>query len=380
MNQDPPNAPAPEARVCPTGQSRIDVFADNLENTASGNWVKQTAVGVNGWYYPQPASADLRDERDQEPVRIRPARRPRTTRSRCRRPCRSRRAPTAVQPRVRLRRRHVRHLRRRRRRVQRQRRGVDRRGLACSPTTATTAPSPRSTRTHSARAVRIRRGEQRLLLEPSRPRARWPARTSASGSGSGPTRRSTTTAGSSTTSRSTAAPTRRSRRRRRRRPVLVRNSQLGTNTAGDSVPVRRLVAGRRRQPDPDREPQVPAQRQRQRRRAHGRDRLGRHQEHRDLPDAGQELPVQRHGEGRGRQRQHARRAGRRFRTSSTRRTAARSSTAPAGTRGSPRAAAYGGFREADDDRGRDRDDELLRAQRRCRDARCARPRAAPSSA
>ena len=54
MNVTPPAAPAPEAPVCSTGQSPHDLFFDNLENSASGNWVTQLGSGTyDTWYYPQ---------------------------------------------------------------------------------------------------------------------------------------------------------------------------------------------------------------------------------------------------------------------------------------------------------------------------------------
>ena len=53
MDQTPPAAPNPEAPVCPTGKSPANLFFDNLENTASGNWALQTIAGSNEWYYPQ---------------------------------------------------------------------------------------------------------------------------------------------------------------------------------------------------------------------------------------------------------------------------------------------------------------------------------------
>jgi bacillolysin len=49
MHLIPPAAPNPEAPVCPTDQTATNLFNDNLENTASGNW---TTSGT-GWYYPQ---------------------------------------------------------------------------------------------------------------------------------------------------------------------------------------------------------------------------------------------------------------------------------------------------------------------------------------
>ena len=49
MHQIPTAAPNPEAPVCPTGQTATDLFFDNLENPASGNWTRSGT----GWYYPQ---------------------------------------------------------------------------------------------------------------------------------------------------------------------------------------------------------------------------------------------------------------------------------------------------------------------------------------
>ena len=49
MNQTPAAAPAPEAPVCPTGQTPGDLFSDDLEDPQSGNW----ALQGTGWYYPQ---------------------------------------------------------------------------------------------------------------------------------------------------------------------------------------------------------------------------------------------------------------------------------------------------------------------------------------
>ncbi len=54
MNVTPPAAPAPEAPVCSTGQSPHDLFFDNLENTASGSWIRQLGSGLyQEWFYPQ---------------------------------------------------------------------------------------------------------------------------------------------------------------------------------------------------------------------------------------------------------------------------------------------------------------------------------------
>src|SRR5215217_6462837 len=48
MNLIPTAAPNPEAPVCNTGQTATDLFFDNLENPASGNWTK-----TGSWFYPQ---------------------------------------------------------------------------------------------------------------------------------------------------------------------------------------------------------------------------------------------------------------------------------------------------------------------------------------
>jgi Zn-dependent metalloprotease len=52
MDQLPTNAPNPEAPICPVGQSPVNLFFDNLENTASGNWTSSATTGQNTWYYP----------------------------------------------------------------------------------------------------------------------------------------------------------------------------------------------------------------------------------------------------------------------------------------------------------------------------------------
>ena len=49
----PPQASVP--LFCPAGQVPSNVFFDNLENTASGNWVITTLSGTNHWSYPAPA-------------------------------------------------------------------------------------------------------------------------------------------------------------------------------------------------------------------------------------------------------------------------------------------------------------------------------------
>ena len=48
MNLRPIVAPNPEAPKCAAGQTKTNLFFDNLENPASGNWTKQAK-----WYYPQ---------------------------------------------------------------------------------------------------------------------------------------------------------------------------------------------------------------------------------------------------------------------------------------------------------------------------------------
>ena len=53
MDAPPANAPATDAPVCAVGESPTDLFSDDLENTASGNWALQSSVEANDWYYPQ---------------------------------------------------------------------------------------------------------------------------------------------------------------------------------------------------------------------------------------------------------------------------------------------------------------------------------------
>ena len=52
MNRQPAGAEVPEAPICPTGQVRSDIFADDLEHPAAGHWVKAATSGF-GWAYPQ---------------------------------------------------------------------------------------------------------------------------------------------------------------------------------------------------------------------------------------------------------------------------------------------------------------------------------------
>ena len=51
MATPPPAAPNPEAPVCATGLVPTNLLADDMENTASGNWAAQ-----GEWYYPQTAN------------------------------------------------------------------------------------------------------------------------------------------------------------------------------------------------------------------------------------------------------------------------------------------------------------------------------------
>ncbi|MHC4498272.1 MAG: M4 family metallopeptidase, partial [Planctomycetota bacterium] len=54
MNQQPSSCPNPEAPIVENG-SPVDLFFDDLENLGSGNWTHEAIVGVDQWYYPQPA-------------------------------------------------------------------------------------------------------------------------------------------------------------------------------------------------------------------------------------------------------------------------------------------------------------------------------------
>jgi len=53
MATDPPQAPAPEAPVCPDGIAPMDLFADDFEDPESGNWTTSAEGGWN-WRYPPP--------------------------------------------------------------------------------------------------------------------------------------------------------------------------------------------------------------------------------------------------------------------------------------------------------------------------------------
>jgi Zn-dependent metalloprotease len=55
MNLDPPGCSIPEAPLsCPANQLIANLFYDDMENTASGNWSSSAVSGlVNDWHYPQ---------------------------------------------------------------------------------------------------------------------------------------------------------------------------------------------------------------------------------------------------------------------------------------------------------------------------------------
>jgi bacillolysin len=53
MSLQPTGCPAPEAPVCPSGKVPNDLFFDNLENPASGNWAHTAISGSDEWFYPQ---------------------------------------------------------------------------------------------------------------------------------------------------------------------------------------------------------------------------------------------------------------------------------------------------------------------------------------
>jgi bacillolysin len=54
MNIQPSGCAASEAPICAAGQTPTNIFFDNLENTASGNWATGPVSGSeNQWYYPQ---------------------------------------------------------------------------------------------------------------------------------------------------------------------------------------------------------------------------------------------------------------------------------------------------------------------------------------
>jgi hypothetical protein len=52
MNVAPPAAPTVQAPVCTSGVAN-DLFVDDLENPASGNWVSGALGSTNQWFHPQ---------------------------------------------------------------------------------------------------------------------------------------------------------------------------------------------------------------------------------------------------------------------------------------------------------------------------------------
>lgn len=52
MNLQPASCAAPEAPVCPAGQSPSPLFSDDMENYASDNWTTATLSGTDHWFYP----------------------------------------------------------------------------------------------------------------------------------------------------------------------------------------------------------------------------------------------------------------------------------------------------------------------------------------
>lgn len=61
MGTTPELAPVPEAAICAPGQTSSDVFFDDLESPAAGNWVASATSGaVDEWYYPVPAEYGVR--------------------------------------------------------------------------------------------------------------------------------------------------------------------------------------------------------------------------------------------------------------------------------------------------------------------------------
>ena len=60
-----------DAPMCPPGQIPADLFYDNMENPASGNWSKKTLVGQNKWTYSQTyaTSGDLALNAEDPPVK-----------------------------------------------------------------------------------------------------------------------------------------------------------------------------------------------------------------------------------------------------------------------------------------------------------------------
>jgi hypothetical protein len=53
MDAQPTYCPATEAPLCIEGQVPVNIFFDNLENPALGNWTHAAIIGNDEWYYPQ---------------------------------------------------------------------------------------------------------------------------------------------------------------------------------------------------------------------------------------------------------------------------------------------------------------------------------------
>jgi bacillolysin len=59
MDTVPPNAPAQDVALCPTGQTANNVFFDNLENVSNKKWASAPVTGaLNRWFYPQDPTLD----------------------------------------------------------------------------------------------------------------------------------------------------------------------------------------------------------------------------------------------------------------------------------------------------------------------------------
>jgi Zn-dependent metalloprotease len=59
METVPPNAPAQDMALCPTGQTANNVFFDDLENLANKKWASAPITGtLNRWFYPQDPTLD----------------------------------------------------------------------------------------------------------------------------------------------------------------------------------------------------------------------------------------------------------------------------------------------------------------------------------
>ncbi|HEU4329272.1 MAG TPA: M4 family metallopeptidase [Roseiflexaceae bacterium] len=52
MDKNPTLAAAPDAPICPAGQSSRDLFYDDMENPNAGRWISSAQSGENAWFYP----------------------------------------------------------------------------------------------------------------------------------------------------------------------------------------------------------------------------------------------------------------------------------------------------------------------------------------